>query len=137
MSESLPLGLKHSLTVTVDESLIVPGISRHFDFADMPKVFATASMVALVEAACVAALKPYLKPGQRSVGIDVDLSHSAATPIGMKVTAEVELVEIHERKLLFKVTCRDEVDVIGEGFHERAFIDFERFNAKVAAKAKR
>lgn len=136
MSQTLPLGLKGSLTVTVDESLTVPRIPG-FDFMDMPPVFATAYMVALVEAACIEALKPHLKPHQRTVGIDVDLSHSAATPVGMKATAEVELVEVHDRKLLFKVICRDEADVIGEGYHERAIIDAERFNAKVAAKAKR
>ena len=64
-----------------------------------------------------------------------DISHLAATPIGMTVTAEVELVELRGRKLRFTVSCRDDADLIGEGFHERAVIDHPKFMARVSAKA--
>jgi fluoroacetyl-CoA thioesterase len=128
-----PLGLKHKQSITVTPDLTVPLVSKHFaGFHDMPPVFATAFMVAFVEDTCVAALKPHLAPGQRSVGTHVNVSHSAATPIGMTASCEVELVEVEGRKLKFKVLCTDEKGPIGEGFHERVLIDLERFLARLA-----
>ena len=102
--------------------------------AEMPPVFATANMIAFVEWTCVAALAPYLAPHQRTVGTRVEISHSAATPIGMAVTADVELVEIDGRRLRFKVSCRDEAEPIGEGFHERMIVDHDRFMARLGRK---
>ena len=132
----LTVGLRHSETLTVSEALSVPAQARHFDpTTDMPPVFATAQMIAFVEWTCVHALAPYLGPDQRSVGTRVEMTHTAATPIGMTVTAEVELVEINDRTLRFKVVCRDEKDPIGEGFHERTVIDHARFMARLARKS--
>jgi fluoroacetyl-CoA thioesterase len=128
-------GLRHSKTLVVDASLTVPQVSPAFDFSDMPAVFATAFMVALVEATCLEAVKPYLADNQRTVGIHIDMGHSAATPIGMKVTAEVELVEVDGRRLIFQVECRDEKEVIGAGHHERFIVDLPKFLARVDAKA--
>ncbi|HWB49666.1 MAG TPA: thioesterase family protein [Stellaceae bacterium] len=128
-------GLRHSATLTVGEALSVPAQARIFAPAtEMPPVFATAQMIAFVEWTCVHALAPYLAPEQRTVGTRVDMTHTAATPIGMMVTAEVELVDIAGRTLRFKVTCRDEQDPIGEGFHERSVIDHARFIARLARK---
>jgi fluoroacetyl-CoA thioesterase len=128
-------GLRHSETLTVGEALSVPAQARHFDpHTDMPPVFATANMIAFVEWTCVHALAPYLGADQRTVGTRVEMTHTAATPIGMKVIAEVELVEINGRALRFKVACRDEKDPIGEGFHERTVIDHARFMARLAQK---
>ena len=88
--ENLKPGLRHQLTIAVDERLTVPSVSAAYaGFADMPPVFATAFLVGLVEWTCIEALRPYLAPEQRTVGVHVDLSHSAATPVGMKVTAAV------------------------------------------------
>jgi fluoroacetyl-CoA thioesterase len=130
-----PLGLKHKQSITVTPDLTVPQVSRHFPgFHDMPPVFATALMVGFIEDTCVAALKPHLAPGQKSVGTAVNVTHSAATPIGMTASCEVELVEVEGRKLNFKVLCTDEKGPIGEGFHERFLIDVERFLAKLAEK---
>lgn len=92
-------------------------------------------MVAFVEWTCIEALRPYLDEGERTVGTHVDMSHLAATPVGMKVVATVELVAVEGRKLRFKVECRDEEDVIGAGFHERAIIDVARFMNKMSKKA--
>jgi len=103
--------------------------------AEMPPVFATAQMIAFVEWTCVAALAPYLAPHQRTVGTRVDMSHIAATPVGMNVTAGVELVEIDGRRLRFKARCRDEAEPIGEGFHERMVIDHTRFMQRLARKS--
>jgi fluoroacetyl-CoA thioesterase len=129
-------GLRHSATLIVSEALSVPAQARIFDpGTEMPPVFATAQMIAFVEWTCVAALAPYLGPDQRSVGTRVEMTHTAATPIGMQVTAEIELVEIRDRTLRFKVACRDEKDPIGDGFHERTVIDHGRFMARLARKS--
>ena len=129
-------GLRHSATIRVDEALAVPAQGRALGFPqEMPPVFATANMIALIEWTCVAALAPYLAPHQRTVGTRVEMSHSAATPIGMQVTAEIELVEIDGRRLRFKVSCRDEAEPIGDGFHERTIIDHDRFMARLGRKA--
>jgi len=134
--DDLKPGLRHSERLTVSEALSVPAQARLFDpTTDMPPVFATAQMIAFIEWTCVHALAPYLGPNQRSVGTKVEMTHIAATPIGMTVTAEVELVEINDRTLRFRVACRDEKDSIGEGFHERTIIDHARFMARLAWKS--
>ncbi len=134
-TDDLRPGLRHSETIRVGEALAVPEQGRALGFAqEMPAVFATANMIGFVEWTCVAALAPYLAPDQRTVGTRVEMSHHAATPIGMNVTAEVELVAIEGRRLRFKVSCRDEAERIGDGFHERMIIDHERFMARLARK---
>lgn len=133
--DDLRPGLRHTETIRVSQALSVPAQAQLFDpLTEMPPVFATAQMIAFVEWACVHALAPYLAPYQRSVGTKVEMTHTAATPVGMKVTAEVELVEIDGRRLRFRVSCRDEVEPIGEGFHERAIIDHARFMQRLAGK---
>ncbi len=133
--DDLRPGLKHSATITVDEALAVPASGRLVGgTAEMPPVFATANMIAFVEWTCVAALAPYLAPDQRTVGTRVEITHLAATPIGMRVTAAVELVEVDGRRLRFRVGCRDEIEPIGEGFHERTIVDHARFMQRLARK---
>ncbi len=130
------VGLRHNATQRVDESLTVPQVSDHFaGFRDMPPVFATAYLVGFIEATCIEALQPWLAEGQGTVGIHVDVSHIAATPVGMTVTAEVELIEVAGRSLGFRVSVRDEVDLICEGEYRRALIERERFMARVNGKA--
>src|SRR5438552_13875419 len=117
MLSDLKPGLRCSRTLTVSEALAVPAASGLFGVAaEMPPVFATAQMIAFIEWTCVAALAPYLAPNQRTVGTRVEMSHTAATPIGMQVTAEIELIEIDGRRLRFNVSCYDEREPIGEGF---------------------
>ena len=133
--DDLRAGLKRSATITVGEALAVPASGRLLgETADMPPVFATANMIAFVEWTCVAALAPYLSSDQRTVGTRVEMTHTAATPIGMKVTAEIELIEIDGRRLRFRANCRDEIEPIGEGFHERTIIDHARFMQRLARK---
>lgn len=134
--DELKPGLRHTQTLVVGEALSVPAQARLFDpAAEMPPVFATAQMIAFVEWTCVHALAPYLGPHQRTVGTRVEMTHSAATPIGMKVTAAVELVEIDRRRLRFRVECHDEREAIGVGFHERTVIDYDRFMVRLAGKS--
>ena len=137
-ASSPPLGLAHRKIVTVEESLTVPHLASGIgNLTDMPPVFATAYLVAFIEATCIEALAPYLAPHQRTVGIHVDVGHTAATPVGMQVTAQVELVSVEGRRLRFKVECRDDVEAIGSGMHDRAIIDAPKFLARVDAKARR
>ena len=133
--DQLKPGLRHQRTILVDQRLTVPAVSDTFTgFADMPPVFATALLVGFVEWTCIEAQRPYLSPEQRTVGVHVDLSHSAATPVGMHVTADVELVAVDDRKLRFKVACRDDAEPICEGFHERFIVDGARFMARIEKK---
>ena len=98
------------------------------------KVYATAMMIALMEKAAVLSVQPYLEEGQGTVGTLVNVSHCAATPQGMKVRAESELIEIDRRRLVFKVAAYDECGLIGEGLHERFIIDNEKFQSKTDSK---
>jgi fluoroacetyl-CoA thioesterase len=133
--DTLRPGLTHSETIRVTDRLIVPEMADFFtNFAAMPPVLATAYLVAFVEWTCVRALADHLLEGEHTVGTRVDLSHGAATPVGMHATAAIELVERDGRKLRFKVACRDEREEIGAGFHERFVIDEARFLAKLAEK---
>ena len=83
----------------------------------MPPMLVTACMVGFVEATCIDALKPFLGRGRRPWAPTSDLSHVAATPVGRRVTAQVKLVAVEDRKLRFKVECRDEKEIIGTGFY--------------------
>jgi fluoroacetyl-CoA thioesterase len=133
--EQLKPGLRHTQTLRVDAGLTVPAVSPAFTgFTDMPPVFATAFLVGFVEWTCVEALRPYLPAGARTVGVHVDLSHIAATPVGMQVSADVELIAVQGRQLRFRVLCRDDADLICEGHHDRALVDFERFMARMQSK---
>lgn len=134
----LAAGLRHSWQLTVDPRHTVSRVDATWPgFRDMPPVLATAMMVAFIEETCIMGLRPFLPPGQGSVGTHVDVSHVAATPVGMTVTAEVELTGIEGRSLCFRVSCRDEAGLIGEGMHRRAIIDIARFNQRLRDKAER
>ena len=98
-------------------------------------VFSTPMMVALMEGAAVNALEGHLEEGQGSVGTALDLTHDAATPMGMKVWAEAELTAVEGRALTFAVHAFDEAGPIGKGIHHRFIIQNEKFLAKVQKKA--
>lgn len=138
MSPDLKPGIRCVRSLRVEPAFTVPAMSASFTgFTDMPPVFATAFMVAFIEWTCIEALGPYLDQNERTVGTHVDVNHVAATPVGMTVTTEVELVVVDGRKLVFKVACRDEAGPIGQGGHERAVIDYSKFMARVVVKAER
>lgn len=100
----------------------------------MVDVFATPMMISLMENTCAKSVASYLQADESTVGTHVNVSHCAATPIGMKVYCESELIEIDRRKLTFKVTAYDERGLIGEGLHERFIIDSKKFQAKINSK---
>ena len=97
-------------------------------------VFATPYMIALMENAAVNALTPYMEENQGSVGTHLDVSHDAATPIGMKVWAEAEVTAVDGKALTFSVTAYDEAGIIGKGTHNRFIITVDRFLAKTEKK---
>ena len=95
---------------------------------DVPSMYSTPSMVALIEATCVRLMSRYVDPGEQSVGYRVELRHLAPTPVGKQVTAKVTLREVNGRRYLFDAECWNQDGVkIGEGAHERAVIDISRF----------
>jgi len=130
MSEQFPIGLTGDATIQVVAELT----ARHLGSGAVA-VFATPEMVRLMERAAVNALKPYLADGQQSVGTMVNVKHLAATPIGATVTSRAELTAVDGRRLTFRVSAHDGIDLIGEGVHERALIDLAKFEARVRAKA--
>jgi predicted thioesterase len=97
-------------------------------------VYATPAMVALMEQAAYKSVAGELEEGQGTVGTSMKISHVAATPLGMKVTAKSELTEIDRRRLVFQVEAFDETGKIGEGIHERFIIKNQDFQAKADAK---
>ncbi len=136
MMDSLVVGLTHSITYTIPEAKTVPYVYEDSeDFAVMPRVFATAFLVGLLERCCLEALIPYLDwPAEQTVGTHIDISHTAATPPGLTVTVQAELLEIDRKRLVFHVSAHDGVDPISSGRHERFIIDAAKFSASVAAK---
>lgn len=96
------------------------------------EVFATPMMVALMENAAIKALN--LPEDQTSVGTYLDVRHLAATPVGMKVWAEAEVIEVDGRKLVYKLEAYDEQEKIGEGRHERFIVNCDKFISKANAK---
>jgi fluoroacetyl-CoA thioesterase len=129
-------GVKHSFSYVVPENKTVPyTYPESAIIAGMPKVFATGFMIVLMEWACAELIEPYLDPGEGSLGTHVDVSHAAATPPGMTVQVDAEVVEAAGRKLVFKVRAHDGVDLIGEGRHERVVVAWDKFNSRVAQKA--
>lgn len=97
-------------------------------------VLATPEMVRLMEKAAVAAVDHLLPDGYCTVGVEVNVRHLAATPLGMRVRVQAELVAIEGRKLTFRVEAFDEVEKIGEGEHRRVIVDLERFKERVETK---
>lgn len=100
-------------------------------------VLATPVMINLIEEAALNAVEHLLPDGMQSLGTRLDVSHLAATPIGMAVRAEAELVAVDGRRLEFVVRAHDATDLIGEGRHERVVVTVAKFQARIDAKAAR
>ena len=116
------------------EAMVTPALTASAVGSGLVPVYATPYMVALMENSAVNALEGHLEEGQGTVGTHLNISHDAATPVGMKVWAECELMEISGKLLSFTVIAYDEAGVIGKGTHQRCIISTERFLAKVEQK---
>jgi fluoroacetyl-CoA thioesterase len=97
-------------------------------------VLATPVMINLIEAAALAAVEHLLPEGHQSLGIHLDVSHVAATPIGLHVTASAEVLRVEGRTITFRVDARDEVEPIGGGTHQRVVVSVTRFDERVQRK---
>ncbi len=136
MKPTLSPGIRHEHRFLIPQSKTVPALyPESTEFVQMPDVFATGFLVGFLEWACIVAIKPYLDwPQEQTVGTHIDVSHQAATPPGLEVTAIVELIAVEGRKLTFTVEAHDGVDVISKGRHERFIIDKTKFDTKVNEK---
>ena len=103
-------------------------------YPHVPGVFATPYLGGLFEAVSADLMFPHLGPGEQSVGISMNLKHTAATPLGMEVRAQTEVIAVEGRKITFKLEAFDEKEKIGEAVHERFIINAEKFNQRVEAK---
>lgn len=139
MKPTLKPGIEHEFCFRVPQTKTVPSLYPESpEFQEMPEVFATGFMVGLLEWTCVRAINPHLDwPNEQTLGTSVDISHSAATPPGLLVTARTALIEVEGRRLTFEVEAHDGVDLITQGTHERFVIDRERFAARMEEKLAR
>ena len=126
----MEIGIKGLAETVVNENNTAKSVG-----SGLLEVFATPNMIALMEQAAQSSVATFLEEGQGTVGTRLDVSHDAATPLGMKVWAESTLLEIDRRRLVFEVKAFDECGLIGQGRHERFIISNEKFLAKVNAKA--
>lgn len=125
----LTVGIKGKDSVIVTENNTAKSVG-----SGMLAVFATPAMAALMEKTASESVAAYLADGEGTVGISLNIHHLAATPIGMTVTCESELVEIDRKRLVFTLKVSDGVDVIGDGTHERFIINNEKFMLKAESK---
>ncbi len=136
MKETLKPGIRYEHRFVIPPSKTVPALyPESAEFVAMPEVFATGFLVGFLEWACIKAINPHLDwPTEQTVGTHIDVSHEAATPPGLEVTATVELIAVEGRKLVFAVEAHDGVDLISRGRHERFVIDKGKFDAKMGSK---
>jgi fluoroacetyl-CoA thioesterase len=116
-------------TAHVSEALTAPALG-----SGSIAVYATPAMVALMEQAAVDCVDRHLKPGEATVGVLLDVKHTAATPPGLEVSAEATLTAVDGRKLSFSIVARDAAGPIGEATHIRLVVDVARFEAKLAGR---
>lgn len=125
----LSVGIKGNLERTVTEELTAEALG-----SGLLPVFATPAAVALAEETAWRSVAGELEEGQGTVGTLMELAHIAATPLGMKVHCETELVEVDRRKLVFTVKIYDEKEKVADGRHERFIIDNAKFLSKAEGK---
>lgn len=118
----IEVGLKNTEEVVVDSTMTAKMAgSGGLD------VFSTPHMIAFMEGVSKNLIDRYLEEGQSSVGTHIDVKHLAATPVGMKVSCESEIIEVDRKRIVFKLVAKDEFDVIGTGTHERFIISIDKF----------
>lgn len=128
---AIEIGLKGKKEFTVQEKQLASAIG-----SGLVSVFATPMMIAEIENTAAESLQPFLDEGKTTVGTEVNVKHTAATPLGMKVRVETEVIEVAAggKLITFKAAVFDEKEQVGEGTHQRAIVDKARFESKVNAK---
>ena len=120
-------GIKNEKSIVVTDEVTVSKVG-----SGLLPVYATPSMIALMEGTCAESVQPYLAEGEGTVGVAVDIKHIAATPVGMTVRCESLLKEVNGKKLVFEVNVYDEKGLVGTGIHKRAIINNEAFMARLS-----
>src|SRR5580700_9596190 len=126
---NLTVGRTGAAEVVVGEEHTAPFVG-----SGRVRVLATPVMINLMEAAALDAVEALLPDGHQSLGIRLDVTHNAATPVGMRVVATARLVGVEGRRLKFEVEARDEKEPIGGGTHERVVVNVARFDERVQKK---
>jgi fluoroacetyl-CoA thioesterase len=126
---ALKTGMKGTVELLVGEEHTAPRVG-----SGRVKVLATPVMINVIEAAALAAVEHLLPEGYQSLGTRLDVRHFAATPVGMRVRAEVEVTKIEGRTITFRVAVSDEKEPIGDGTHERMAVNVARFDVRVQEK---
>jgi fluoroacetyl-CoA thioesterase len=116
------------------ELLVGPEHTAPFVGSGRIAVLATPVMINVIEVAALNAAEHLLAPGHQSLGIHLDVSHVAATPVGLRVTATAEVLRVEGRTITFRVEARDEFEVIGDGTHQRVVVSVARFDDRVQRK---
>ena len=122
-------GLKGTVTIVVGEEHTAPHVG-----SGRVHVLATPVMVNLMEAAALQAVEGLLPAGHQTVGTHLDITHTAATPVGMRVRAYAEVTKVEKRTITFSVYAEDEKERIGGGMHERIIINLARFDQRMQEK---
>lgn len=125
----MEIGAKFKVTIKVEEK----DTAKSHGSGTL-SVLATPRMIALMEESAYKCIEKYLEDGQSSVGTYLDVKHLSATPVGMEVYAESEIIEVDGRRVVFSVKAYDEKGLIGEGKHERFVIASEKFVNKTYQK---
>jgi fluoroacetyl-CoA thioesterase len=128
---NLPAGLTGVAEMVVGEQHTAPRIG-----SGRIRVLATPVMIQLIESAALAAVEQSLPEEHQSLGTHLDITHIAATPVGMRVRATAEVLRVEGRTIYLKVRAEDEQEVIGEGTHERVVVNLERFDKRIQGKAR-
>ena len=126
---ALAVGMTHEMRLKTG-----PEHSAQKFYPKVPNVFGTPFLGGLFEGVSADLIAPHLGIGETSVGISMNLKHTAATPLGMEVRAVTEITQVEGRKITFKLEAFDEKEKIGEAVHERFIINAEKFNQRLEAK---
>lgn len=129
MAKEIKVGLTNEVKATVTEANIASTMG-----SGCLRVFATPAMCCLMEKAASDLMDSLVDDGSTTVGTALNIAHTAATPVGMEVTATAEITAVDGRKISFRVTARDEAGEIGSGTHERFIVFKDKFQAKTDAK---
>ncbi len=136
MKKTLKPDLSYEFTFLVPESKTVPHLyPEASEFQVMPDVLATGFLVGLIEWACIQMINPHIDwPIEQTVGIGMNINHTAATPPDFNVTVKTNLVSVQGNRLGFEFTAHDGIDPICNGTHDRFIINAEKFNSKLEKK---
>ena len=129
LSATLLPGLTGRAELIVGEQHTAPRVG-----SGLVHVLATPVMINLFEAAALDAVDQHLPAGYQSLGTVLNVRHSAATPVGMKVFAEARILRVENRTVFLAVTAKDEKELIGDGLHERVVVNVEKFSLRLQKK---